>query len=154
MNRKSGNYLALDFGAESGRAIIVSLKDGKVSLEEIHRFPNKPSLMNGTLYWDLPFLFREIITSIKKASLMKIELDSVAVDTWGVDFGLIDNNDELLANPIHYRDTRTDDIKESKIMSDDKLFEITGGLPWNIASLFQLYSLVKSNSFQITNMSF
>jgi len=149
MSRTSGNYLVLDFGAESGRAIIVSLKDGKISLKEIHRFPNKPSLMNGTLYWDLPFLFREIVTSLKKAFIMKFELDSVAVDTWGVDFGLIDKNDELLTNPVHYRDKRTSDIKESIIMTDEELFDKTGALPWNIASLFQLYSLVKKKSFQI-----
>ena len=141
--------MALDFGAESGRAIIVTLENGKVSLEEIHRFPNNPSLMNGTLYWDLPFLFREIVTSLKKASRKGIELDSVAVDTWGVDFGLLDTNNELLSNPVHYRDERTASIKDHSPMTDEDLFVATGGLPWNIGSLFQMYSLVKSNSSQL-----
>jgi len=146
MINKTGKYLALDFGAESGRAIVVSLADGQVSLEEIHRFPNKPSMMNGALYWDLPFLFREVITSLKKASLREINLDSVAVDTWGVDFGLLDSDSQLINNPVHYRDERTASVKEQSPLSDEDLFERTGGLPWNIGSLFQLFSLKLKDS--------
>lgn len=146
MIKKTGNYLALDFGAESGRAIVVSLADGQASLEEIHRFPNKPSMMNGTLYWDLPFLFREVITSLKKASLKEIALDSIAVDTWGVDFGLLDRDAQLINNPVHYRDDRTISVKDHSPLSDVDLFEETGGLPWNIGSLFQLFSLKLKDS--------
>jgi rhamnulokinase len=153
MNDRKQNYMALDFGAESGRAIIVTLEKERVSLEEIHRFPNKPSLMNGTLYWDLPFLFREIITSLKKASQKQIKLESIAVDTWGVDFGLIDKNDELMGNPVHYRDDRTSTIKEFSPLTDEILFNKTGGLPWNIASLFQLYSMNRCNSLQLKSAS-
>jgi sugar (pentulose or hexulose) kinase len=149
MRNSIRNYLALDFGAESGRAIIVTMENEKVTLKEIHRFPNKPSEMNGTLYWDLPFLFREIITSLKMASQNGIKLESLAVDTWGVDFGLIDSDGELLSNPVHYRDKRTDSIKDFSLLSDEILFKKTGGLPWNIASLFQLYSLVKKDSAQL-----
>lgn len=149
MKKHIGRYLALDFGAESGRAIVVTLEKGVASLEEIHRFPNKPSLMNGSLYWDLPFLFREIIEALKIASFKGIELSSVAVDTWGVDFGLLGIDDELLSNPVHYRDDRTATIKNLSPMSDEELFSRTGGLPWNIGSLFQIYSLVKSRSSQL-----
>ena len=146
MDEKTHNYMALDFGAESGRAIIVSLKENIAALEEIHRFPNKPALMNGTLFWDLPFLFREIITSLKKAALKGIQLESIAVDTWGVDFGLLDLNDELISNPVHYRDNRTLSIKDLSPVSDESLFQKTGGLPWNIASLFQLFSMKMKES--------
>lgn len=137
----SKKYLALDFGAESGRAIVVTLSEETASLEEIHRFPNKPVLLNGSLTWDLPFLFREIIKSLKIARSLKIELISLAVDTWGVDFGLLDEDDQLIGNPVHYRDKRTEHVKDSPIMDDLDLFEITGGFPWNIASLFQLKSM-------------
>jgi len=146
---KSGKYLALDFGAESGRAIVVSLSDGKVSLEEIHRFPNKPSLMNGSLYWDLPYLFREVVTSLKKASLKEISLDSIAVDTWGVDFGLLDRDNQLINNPVHYRDERTVSVKDKSPLSDEVLFNKTGGFPWNIGSLFQLFSLKLRDSIAL-----
>lgn len=137
------NFLALDFGAESGRAIVVTLAEGKARLEEIHRFPNKPVLLNGSLSWDLPFLFREIITSLKIAWKKGIELNSLAVDTWGVDFGLLDRDDQLIGNPVHYRDSRTDNIKGSSPVSDEELFSLTGGFPWNIASLFQLSSIAE-----------
>ncbi len=141
MKNQSGKYLALDFGAESGRAIVVSLEKGQVTLEEIHRFPNKPAMMNGTLYWDLPYLFREVISSLKKASINGVQLDSIAVDTWGVDFGLLDGDDQLIGNPVHYRDERTAEIKENSLLSDEDIFDKTGGLPWNIGSLFQIFSL-------------
>lgn len=131
----------MDFGAESGRAIVVSLKNGKAALKEIHRFPNRPVVLNGTLYWDLPYLFGEIIKSLKKAMTEKIPLDSVAVDTWGVDFGLLDSYGDLIGNPVHYRDNRTDFVKEDSSLTDREIYTETGALPWNIGSLFQLKAL-------------
>ncbi|MBB6480666.1 rhamnulokinase [Spirochaeta isovalerica] len=144
-----GNYMALDFGAESGRAIIVSLKDGKAELEEIHRFPNRPVLLGGTLHWDLPYLFNEILTSLKIARIREIPLDSIAVDTWGVDFGLLDCYGDLIGNPVHYRDSRTDDAKADSPMDDEEIFSETGALPWNIGSLFQLKSLKDNKPEQL-----
>ncbi len=85
MNR----YLAIDLGAESGRGVLVTLDAGKVSMEEIHRFSNRPVRLGGTLYWDFPFLFAEIIATLKKCAERQIALDAIGVDTWGVDFGLL-----------------------------------------------------------------
>ncbi|MBN2657419.1 MAG: hypothetical protein JXR86_10185 [Spirochaetales bacterium] len=148
MNER-GNYLALDFGAESGRAIIVSLSREKAELREIHRFPNRPVLLNGTLQWDLPYLFGEIITSLKRAKAEDIPLDGLAVDTWGVDFGLLDIYGDLIGNPVHYRDNRTDNIKDGSPMTDEDIFKETGALPWNIGSLFQLKSLLDQKPGQL-----
>ncbi|HNX13730.1 MAG TPA: rhamnulokinase family protein [Oscillospiraceae bacterium] len=137
--------LAFDFGASSGRAVIGSLTDGKITLEEIHRFSNDPVTVNGTLYWDFLRLYHEILQGISKAVIGGHEFDSVGIDTWGVDFGLLDKNGKLLENVIHYRDSRTDGIP-------DEVFKITGKKPlyyrtgiqfmW-FNTIFQLYSLAK-----------
>lgn len=141
-------YLAIDLGAESGRGVVVRLDNKKVEMEEIHRFPNRPVRLAGTMYWDFPFLFTEIITAIRYCSEQNIGLDGIGVDTWGVDFGLLDENGQLLANPVHYRDGRTDKIHEysNATMSTQEVFEATAAEPWAISSLFQLLSLKRDKS--------
>ena len=103
--------LAFDFGASSGRAIIGSFDGEKISLQEVHRFSNDPVMLNGTLYWDVLRLFYEIKQGIVKAKIAG-GFDSIGIDTWGVDFGLIDKNGRLLENPVHYRDLRTAGLVE------------------------------------------
>ena len=83
------HFLAFDFGAESGRGIIVTLSGGKVSLQEIHRWPNRPVRMNGTLYWDFPYLFAEMLEGMKRCAARDVKISSIGIDTWGVDFGLL-----------------------------------------------------------------
>lgn len=107
---KNLNLLAIDLGAESGRVILGRLSGSNLSLEEVHRFLNEPVQMGGHLYWDFPGLLREIKKGIRLAHQKAGGLDGMAVDTWGVDFGFLDSTGELLANPIHYRDRRTDGI--------------------------------------------
>ena len=98
------NYLAIDLGAESGRAIVGSLAEGKLALSEAHRFPNGPVRLNDGLHWDVLRLWSDIQTGISKSK----PIDSLGLDTWAVDFALLDKNDSLLGNPFHYRDARTD----------------------------------------------
>ena len=144
-------YLAVDFGAESGRAMLGSLWDGKLTLEEIHRWPNRPVRVAGTLYWDFPFLFAEMLRALQQCASRGVRLSSIGVDTWGVDFGLLDDQGELLGNPVHYRDARTDRIHDysDPILSREEIYRLTGYEPWPISSLFQLLSIQRDNPAQL-----
>lgn len=136
--------LAFDFGASSGRAIIGCFDGGKITLEEVHRFSNDPVSVGGTVYWDVLRLFHEIKQGIIKAR-MAGGFDSIGIDTWGVDFGLIDAEGKLMENPIHYRDTRTVGLVDEafKTMPKEKLYGITGIQFMELNTLFQLISLKK-----------
>ena len=92
--------LSFDFGASSGRAMLAELKNGKIEMTEIHRFSNDPVNINGRMYWDILRLFFEIKTGITKA-VNSGGFDAIGIDTWGVDFGLINKRGELITNPIH-----------------------------------------------------
>lgn len=136
--------LAFDFGASSGRAILGIYKNGSLQMEEIHRFPNDPVMVNGTFYWDILRLFHETKQSITKCvTLGHSDIESVGIDTWGIDFGLLDEDGYLLENPVHYRDKRTEDVMEKVFEEVDKqrVYESTGIQNMNINSLFQLCSL-------------
>ena len=100
---KQEYVLAFDFGASSGRAILGSLKDGKIEMQEIHRFSNDPVTINGTMYWDTLRQFYEIKQGIVKSKKYG-KVASMGIDTWGVDFGLIDEHGALLESAVHYRD--------------------------------------------------
>lgn len=136
--------LAFDFGASSGRAIVATYENGKVTMEEVHRFSNDPVMVGGTFYWDILRLFHEIKQGISKCvAAGHKDIESIGIDTWGVDFGLLDKDGRLLENPVNYRDKRTVGVKE-------KAFEVCGkenmykaaGLQFNdFNTIFQLYSL-------------
>ena len=130
--------LAFDFGASSGRAIIGTFENGKISLEEIHRFDNGPVLMNGGFYWDLPKLFHEVKQGLIKAE--KYGYESIGIDTWGVDYALITLDGLLLGNPYNYRDERTIPVFEKikKTIGESKLYKMTGIQNMNINTLYQL----------------
>ena len=134
--------LAFDFGASSGRAIIGTLENGRISLKEVHRFSNDPVKVGGTLYWDVLRLLYEIKQGIVKAKLAG-GFDSIGIDTWGVDFGLIDKEGRLLENPVHYRDLRTAGLVDEafKTMPREKIYGITGIQFMELNTLFQLISL-------------
>ncbi|MBQ7956792.1 MAG: rhamnulokinase [Clostridia bacterium] len=136
--------LAFDFGASSGRAIIGKFENGKIELEEVHRFSNDPVSVNGTTYWDVLRLFYEIKQGIIKAKQAG-GFDSIGIDTWGVDFGLLDEFGCLLENPIHYRDTRTVGMIEEaeKYISKREMYDITGIQFMELNTIFQLLALKK-----------
>lgn len=136
--------LAFDFGASSGRAIIGCFDGDKITLEEVHRFSNDPVSVGGTVYWDVLRLFYEIKQGIIKAKIAG-GFDSIGIDTWGVDFGLIDSEGKLMENPVHYRDARTVGLVDEafKTMPKEMLYGITGIQFMELNTLFQLISLKK-----------
>ena len=145
----SAKYLAFDFGASSGRAILGSINNNGISLEEIHRFNNEPVNLLGHIYWDFLSLFDELKKGISLTSKKRIkDLRGIGVDTWGVDFGLISKDDQLLGNPYAYRDSRTDGIMENAFqqMSKEDIYSLTGIQFMQFNSIFQLYSMVKENN--------
>ncbi len=144
MSKEKRQVLAFDFGASSGRAILGRLEDGKIVMEEVHRFSNDPVKIGDTLYWDTLRQFYEIKQGILKAKLNG-GFESIAIDTWGVDFGLLDKQDKLLENAVHYRDERTLGKQEEvfKEFSKSELYGATGIQFNDFNTIFQLYSLVK-----------
>ena len=121
-------YLAVDIGASSGRHILSHLENGKMVLEEIYRFENGMVEKNGHLVWDSDRLFQEILTGMKKCKeIGKIPV-SMGIDTWAVDFALLDEAGKKIGETVGYRDSRTDgmDFEVYKLISEDKLYERTG----------------------------
>lgn len=132
--------LAIDFGASSGRAILGSFDGEKIELIEVHRFSNDPNYENGELRWNAEALFNEIKIGIKKANEIS-DFDSIAIDTWGVDYGIIGKDGKLIANPYNYRDSRTDNAPEKafKVIPEKELYDMTGIQVMNFNTLFQLF---------------
>lgn len=139
------NLLAFDFGASSGRAVLGQFDGERLTLRELHRFPNDPVKLGDTLYWDVLRLFHEIKQSLLKAKAV-CSPDSIGIDTWGVDFGLLDADGRLLENPVHYRDARTAGIFDRAFsrMSKEELYRITGNQLMEINTVFQLLSLCEN----------
>ena len=134
-------YIAVDLGAESGRVMLGTVSDSKLDLEEIQRFGNGPVEQAGSLRWDFGKLFSNIKDGIAKAvKAADGKVAGIGVDSWGVDFGLIDENGELIEDPYHYRDSRTEGMieKASEIMGGRNLYDNTGiqFMPFN--TLYQL----------------
>lgn len=134
--------LAFDFGASSGRAILAAYEDGRISMQEIHRFSNDPVMIRGVFHWDVLRLFFEIKQGITKA-LHQGGFDSIGIDTWGVDFGLLDKKGRLLGNPVHYRDERTVGMMEKtfETVPADELYRRTGTQLIKLNTIFQLVAL-------------
>jgi rhamnulokinase len=137
--------VAVDIGAQSGRVAVGRLGSGRLTVEEVHRFPNKPVLVQGTLYWDALRLFGDVLDGLAAAGRATGgEVDSIGVDTWGVDFGLLDRTGRLVQNPVHHRDRRTERALEQVFarVPARQLYERTGIqlLPFN--TIFQLFTLV------------
>ena len=118
------NYLAVDLGAESGRTILGSLDGDKLSLKETHRFPNGPVQLDDGIHWDVLRLWSEIKSGIAATVKNGTQLDGIGLDTWGVDFSLLDKNNSLLSNPFHYRDERTDGMLDAAILAAESLVTI------------------------------
>jgi rhamnulokinase len=139
------SVIAVDLGAESGRVIRADFDGSRIDMTEIHRFSNTPVSAQGTLYWDVLRLWHNIkqgIATVGKAA------DSVGVDTWGVDFVLLDRDGNLVSNPVHYRDKRTDGMMEwvFERVPRREIFEQTGIQFMQINGLYGLASMVKNES--------
>src|SRR5687768_10060431 len=106
---KTTNFLAFDLGAESGRAVLGRFDGEKLLLDEIHRFPNSPVRIHQSLHWNVLSLFAEMKRGLAKTvTQYGRDLSALGLDTWGVDFALLDRNGDLIGNPHHYRDSRND----------------------------------------------
>lgn len=143
----SKNYLAFDLGASSGRGIIGKVENGKISLTEIHRFANGPIERDGVLYWDFPALCAEIKCGLKKALEIEPEIDSIGIDTWGVDYVLFNEEGNAVRLPYHYRDSRTDNVPEEvfKILPEKELYAEAGIQLMQLNTIYQLYAHVKQH---------
>jgi rhamnulokinase len=146
------NYLAVDLGASSGRVMLGRWDGSGLELEELHRFPNSPLRSEGKLRWDVEALWAEIKKGMALYSSRPSEpLTSIGVDSWGVDYGLLDAEGRLLDRPFHYRDHRTDGLMEEVVAKLGKpaIFEQTGlqFLPFN--TLYQLYSQAQAHDPQL-----
>lgn len=144
-------YLAVDFGGGSGRVIAGFLVHGKLKMEEIYRFPNRQVRMGKHVYWDFPALFEEMKNGLKEAARRGYSVSGIGIDTWGVDFGLIDKNGNLLGNPVCYRDERTQGMPEKvfRLLEPGEHYQVTGTQVMPINTLFQLYSMKEAGDPQL-----
>ena len=135
-------FAAVDLGASSGRVLLGRLGDGAPSLVEAHRFANRPVRLLGTLYWDVLSLYQEVLIGLRRSENLDGggELDAVGVDSWGVDYGLLDESGALLSNPIHYRDERTTHVVDKVLaaVSANRLYATTGIQHQPFNTIFQL----------------
>jgi len=139
------HYLAFDLGAESSRAIVGWLEEGRIQFEELHRFPTRNVQVQDRLYWDILYIFSEMQEAIAKfVRQFGPECAGIGVDTWGVDFGILGESGELLQNPVAYRDHRTDGIVErafEEILPAEELYGRAGIQFLQFNSIFQLWAL-------------
>jgi rhamnulokinase len=139
----SRRLVAIDVGAESGRVVAGRFDGGRLALEEVHRFPNVPVMVAATLHWDVLRLFAELLDGLRAAG----PVDSIGVDTWGVDFGLLDRAGRLLGNPVHYRDRRTRGMLAEAVrrVPAAEIYSRTGVQLLEINTLYQLLAMRLSN---------
>jgi len=140
-------FLAVDLGAESGRTVLGLFDGERLTVEETHRFPNRPVEVAGTLHWDALRLYADLLDGVRAAG----PVDSMGIDTWGVDFGLLDRAGRLLGNPVHYRDRRTAGMPEEAFrhVPREEIYERTGIQFMPINTLYQLMALVTSRDPQL-----
>src|SRR5713101_4815881 len=147
-------YLAFDLGAESGRAILGTLESERLTLEELHRFPNTPVRVHSALYWDTLRLWHEMQQGLAVAGReRRLKLDGIGVDTWGVDFALLGADGALVENPRHYRDARTNGMLETafNVVPREEIFAQTGIQLMQINTLYQLYAMRLMGSPALSN---
>ena len=141
------NCFAVDIGAGSGRVMRCSISDaGKIDLEEISRFPNESRMVDGHLRWDIETLIRDIKAGLAKGAA-EVKPDAVAVDTWGVDYVLLDKDCNRLADPVCYRDERTNGMAKefNAKFGLERIQKLTGIQVLDINTVYQLYAAQKEN---------
>lgn len=148
------HFLAVDLGATSGRTIIGTLENGKISLEELTRFDNAIIETGGHFYWDIFALYNEIIKALKLVKRQNIPITSIGIDTWGVDFVYIGKDGGILRNPACYRDPHTDGMMDDyfqHVINRKEVYDKTGIQFMNFNSLFQLYTMKKAGNSAFEN---
>ena len=146
-NRKY--FFAVDLGATSGRTILGTLAEGKIELEEVTRFPNNLIEQGGHFYWDIFALYHEILQGLKDVARRGVKIESIGIDTWGVDFVLIGADGAILRNPRAYRDPVTFDAMDDylkHVVSREEVYNITGIQFLNFNSIFQLYAMKREGN--------
>lgn len=136
MNASPARYAAVDLGASNGRVMVAEVADGRVTLTEAHRFANRPVRLHDTLHWDVLALYQGVLDGLRRAG----PVASIGIDSWAVDYGLLDRAGRLMRNPVHYRDSRTDGIMEQVVheLGAELLYGVSGlqFLPFN--TIYQL----------------
>ncbi len=134
------NFFAVDLGATSGRTILGTFIEGGLNLEEINRFPNHLIEVGGHFYWDIYALYRHIIDGLKLVAHRGESIASIGIDTWGVDYALLDKDGNIIGNPINYRDDRTIGVIDEvgKIVPLKEIYASTGIQFMNFNTIFQL----------------
>jgi rhamnulokinase len=145
---------AVDLGAESGRVVVGTFDGEHLSLEGVHRFANVPVKLAGTLHWDFLRLFGDVVAGLRRAAAGG-PVASVAVDTWGLDFGLLDDRGRLVGNPVHYRDARTEGMLEQafSFVPREEIYRATGIQFMPINTLYQLFSMARAGDPQLGEAS-
>ena len=136
----SGLFAAVDLGASSGRVMLAEVGPDRIDLTEVHRFANRPVRVRGTLYWDILGLYQGVLDGLRAASAVAGRLDGIGIDSWAVDYGLLDADGRLLGNPVHYRDARTDAVvgKALDTVSAQDSYAATGIAFQPFNTVFQL----------------
>ena len=148
----AGNYIAIDLGATSGRVILATNADGKIKMETVHRFPTPLIHVSGKYCWDIYAIYADIIKGLAEIGKREIKVESIGIDTWGVDFACIAKDGSIIGLPRSYRDPYTNGIPERffKKMPREELYERTGIQIMNFNSVFQLYALDREKSFALS----
>lgn len=147
-------FFAVDLGATSGRTIVGTVSGGKVVLEELTRFPNNLIETGGHFYWDIYALYFEVIRGLKEAARRNLDITSIGIDTWGVDFVCIAGDGAMMRNPLSYRDPHTFGAMEEyfeKAVPREEVYNITGIQFMNFNSLFQLYAMKQAGNTALEN---
>ena len=143
-------FFAVDLGATSGRTILGSLEDGRLEQEELTRFPNNLIETGSHFYWDIYALYLEMIKGLQEVARRKVQLTSIGIDTWGVDFVFVADDGAILRNPRAYRDPHTFGRMEQyfeQVMDRKTVYDLTGIQFMNFNSLFQLYAMRQDGKF-------
>ena len=140
-------FAAVDLGASSGRVMVGRIEPGSLELEQVNRFTNEPVRIGGTLHWDILSLYRGVLEGLRGAGPVR----SIGIDSWAVDYGLLDASGALLGNPVHYRDTRTDGVPErvAKLVPEDRLYATTGLQRLAFNTLYQLVAAAGTPTMEI-----
>ncbi len=136
----AGMFAAVDLGASSGRVMLAEVGPDRVDLTEVHRFANRPVCVLGTLYWDILGLYQGVLDGLRAATNASGGLDGIGIDSWAVDYGLLDGDGRLLGNPVHYRDGRTEDAvgRVLELVPAQRLYATTGIAFQRFNTVFQL----------------